>query len=97
MTYKIKDAYELGLLIREKRLAAGLDQGQLADKIGVNRRWVNEIEKGKPRAAVGLVLKALNSLGVTFKIDDATDALDPENKIDNVDINAIIDDHTGKT
>lgn len=90
VTLNIKNARDLGLVIRERRKAAGLDQGELAALIGASRLWVNEIEKGKPRAAVGLVLKALDVLGVVFQIDG--DAAPDAESIDVIDIDRIIDD-----
>jgi HTH-type transcriptional regulator/antitoxin HipB len=41
-----------------------IDQAQLARMIGVSRLWVNQIERGKPGAALGLILRALDALGV---------------------------------
>lgn len=58
----VRTAAELGLLVRERRKELGLDQQTLATRIGVSRLWVIEFEKGKPRAAVGLVLRALLAL-----------------------------------
>ncbi len=42
--------------------------------IGVSRLWVNQVEKGKPGASLGLVLRALDSLGVTLTGDTADGA-----------------------
>ena len=89
ITLKIKNARDLGLAIKERRIAAGLDQGALAAKIGVSRLWVNEIEKGKPRAAVGLVLKALNALDIAFQIDDGQ--AHGSDAIDMIDLDAVVD------
>ena len=69
---RIRNSSELGGLIRETRRQLGLDQGELAQKVGVSRQWIIEIEKGKPRAAVGLILRTLNALGICL---DAPDSL----------------------
>lgn len=61
---RIRSPSELGALIRGRRHELGLDQGSLADKVGVSRQWIIDIEKGKPRAAVGLILRTLNALGI---------------------------------
>ena len=61
---RIHNPSELGGLIRETRRHLGLDQSALAEKVGVSRQWIIEIEKGKPRAAVGLILRTLNALGI---------------------------------
>jgi HTH-type transcriptional regulator/antitoxin HipB len=64
----VRTPTELGLLIRERRRALGLDQQALAKKVGVSRLWVIEIEKGKPRAEVGLVLRALLALDLDLDV-----------------------------
>jgi len=61
---RIRTHIDLGALIRDRRTALGLDQKTLANKIGVSRQWVVEIEKGKPRAEIALVLRALDALGI---------------------------------
>jgi HTH-type transcriptional regulator/antitoxin HipB len=64
----VRTPTELGLLVRERRRALGLDQQELATKVGVSRLWVIEIEKGKPRAEVGLVLRTLLALGLDLDV-----------------------------
>ncbi len=44
---------------RRKQLK--LDQSTFAKQIGVSRQWVIEIERGHPRAELGLVLRALDA------------------------------------
>ena len=61
---RVRGPSELGALIRARRRELSLDQSELADRVGVSRQWVIEVEKGKPRAAIGLVLRALNALGI---------------------------------
>jgi HTH-type transcriptional regulator / antitoxin HipB len=63
----IRTPADLGALIRNTRKALRLDQSTLAKKIGVSRLWLVEIEKGKPRAEIGLVLRALDALHITLK------------------------------
>jgi len=41
----------------------------LAERVGVTRQWVIDIEKGKPRAELGLALKALQVLGLMLRTD----------------------------
>lgn len=61
---RIRTPVDLGALIRDRRIALGLDQKALADKVGVSRQWIVEIEKGKPRAEIALVLRAVDALGI---------------------------------
>ena len=67
---RIQDERELGLLIREHRKRLGLDQAELATRVGVSRQWIVEVEKGKPRAEVGLLLRTLRVLGVTLHAEE---------------------------
>jgi HTH-type transcriptional regulator/antitoxin HipB len=63
-----------------------MDQQTLANMIGASRQWVVGVEKGKPRAEVGLVLRALDALGVALSIGATGKPLSP-----GVDIDQIID------
>ena len=65
---RIRTPLELGLFLRDLRSEQGIDQGTLARQVGVSRQWIIAIEKGKPRAPIGLVLRTLNTLGVSLDI-----------------------------
>ncbi len=64
----VKNANDVGALIRQRRIALGWDQQALARKVGVGRLWVVHIEQGKPRAHVALVLRALDVLGLDVHV-----------------------------
>jgi HTH-type transcriptional regulator/antitoxin HipB len=66
---KIRTPQDIGAIIRERRLSAGLDQAELAQRAGVGRQWLVEVERGKARAEIGLILRTLNALGVDLDID----------------------------
>jgi HTH-type transcriptional regulator / antitoxin HipB len=72
---------DFGIFIREQRRARGWDQAELAKQIGVSRHWVVDIEKGRPGAELGLVLRALRALEVELHLeaprtdDDSPDPL----------------------
>jgi HTH-type transcriptional regulator / antitoxin HipB len=61
---RVKSSIELGNLIREARKRTELDQATTADLIGVGPRFLSEVERGKPSARLGLVLKVLERLGL---------------------------------
>jgi y4mF family transcriptional regulator len=65
----IRTPRDLGAIIRDYRRRRGWGQQGLADKIGVSRQWVVAIEKGKARAEIGLVLRALDVLGIALSPD----------------------------
>jgi y4mF family transcriptional regulator len=64
----IRTPDELGNLIRSVRKALGLTQKQLALASHTNRRFVIEIEVGKPTAQIGKVLQVLRTLGVSVSL-----------------------------
>lgn len=66
---RVKTPTDLGAVIRERRKALSMDQQKLAEQIGVSRQWVVEIEKGKPRAEIGLLLRAISALGLRIDVD----------------------------
>ena len=54
---------ETGARIKQARIAAGLTQKELADKVGVSRETINAMEKGDYNRTINLciaICKALN-------------------------------------
>jgi HTH-type transcriptional regulator/antitoxin HipB len=60
-------AKEIGALIRDHRRMKKLSQQDLAKRVGVSRLWLAQVEKGKPSAQLGLVLRTLRELGITLQ------------------------------
>lgn len=81
---------DIGALIRDRRRARHWDQADLARTIGVSRLWVNQVERGKPRVSLALVLRALDALDVplTAGLAEEPSSAAP---IPIVDIDAIVD------
>jgi len=74
---QVTTAEDIGALVRERRRERGLSQQALADSVGVSRQWIVAIEAGKARAELGLVLRLLNVLDLTVRVDArAPDPLD---------------------
>jgi len=71
---RIRTPVDLGALIRERRIKLGLDQRSLAQKVGVSRQWIVEVEKGKPRAEIGLLLRTIAALGISLAAEKAITA-----------------------
>ncbi len=63
----IRTPADLGAVIREHRKHLGLDQAELAKRIGVSRQWVIGVERGRARAELGLVLRAIDALGLQLQ------------------------------
>jgi HTH-type transcriptional regulator / antitoxin HipB len=68
---QIRTPGDLGAMIRDRRRKLGLDQRSLAEKAGVSRQWIVEVEKGKPRAEIGLLLRTIAVLGISLAADKA--------------------------
>lgn len=75
---KLLNSAAFGVLVRETRVAAGLTQTQLAERIGASRFWVAAFEKGKPGAELGLAIKAINALGLSLHVEHGTQANTPQ-------------------
>ena len=89
---RVRTATDLGAFIRERRVKLAMDQSDLAKKAGTSRKWIVEVEQGKPRAEIGLVLRTLKALGVSLDLaadraQKAVAASEPAK----VDINNILD------
>jgi HTH-type transcriptional regulator/antitoxin HipB len=61
---QIQTPADLGFTIRDRRKQMGLAQQTLADRVGVSRQWIVEVEAGKSRAEIGLILRTLRELGI---------------------------------
>jgi y4mF family transcriptional regulator len=61
---RIGSTRDLGLYVRESRRAAGLNQTDLAGRAAVSRRWLSDLEMGKPTIEAGLIFQVLAALGL---------------------------------
>jgi HTH-type transcriptional regulator / antitoxin HipB len=68
----IRTSHDLGALIRDRRTKMGLDQLSVAKRAGTSRKWLVEMEKGKPRAAIGLILRTLRVLDINLEVNGST-------------------------
>ena len=66
MDTKIKNAEDLGRVVREARKAQKLSQDDLAGMAGTGRRFIVDLEKGKETVQFGKVLRVLATLGVSI-------------------------------
>ena len=86
----IRTPSEIGAAIREGRRRLKLDQRTLAEKVGVSRQWLIDVEKGKPRAEIGLILRTLNVLGISIRTDEKAPPHSVERSSARVDVDAIV-------
>ena len=67
----IKTSSDIGALIRDRRTRLGLNQQNLATRVGVGRIWISHLEQGKPTIQLGLVLRTLKELGLSLSSLDS--------------------------
>ena len=79
---------ELAAIVKEQRGRLGWTQTELAQRAGVNRRWVSEFEADKPTAQIGQVLKVLNALQINLSLDTEIAQADQDTKA--VDLNELM-------
>lgn len=68
---RIQTPEDIGRAIRARRIELGLAQGSLAQFVGVSRQWIVEVERGKPRAEMGLLLRTLSALRLELMLKPA--------------------------
>ena len=89
---QVRTTRDIGLLIRDRRQARGLDQATLAAKAGVSRQWIVGVERGRPRAEVGLILRTLRVLGIELRVAPSrTESPADRYRPGSVDIDAVLD------
>jgi HTH-type transcriptional regulator/antitoxin HipB len=86
---RIRTPIDLGAVIRDRRKKLQLDQKSLAAKVGVSRQWIIEVEKGKPGAEIGLVLRTIEALGINLEVDE-TRKVTAQTSPPPVDIDSIV-------
>jgi HTH-type transcriptional regulator/antitoxin HipB len=94
----LRTPIDLGFAIRDRRRRLNLDQDDLAKRVGVSRKWIIDVEKGKPRAELGLVLRTLDALGLRLALS-ADRAPSPEEggePVPSIDVNKVIERARGK-
>jgi len=60
----VKDSAEIGRIVRNRRVAAGITQIEAAALCKVGTRFLSDLENGKPTAHLGKALQVLRGLGV---------------------------------
>ena len=56
---------DVAAAVRGRRMDLGISQGNLAQRAGVSRKWVNQFERGgRTTAEIGTILRVLDALGL---------------------------------
>jgi y4mF family transcriptional regulator len=59
---------EIGARVRQRRRALELTQAELAARAGVGKRFMVEVEQGKPTLEVGKLMRVVAACGLTLSI-----------------------------
>jgi HTH-type transcriptional regulator/antitoxin HipB len=94
----LRTPIDIGSAIRDRRRRLGLGQDELAARVGVSRKWIIDVEKGKPRVAMGLLLRTLDALGLHLSLDgDRAPVAGKRRKaVPTVDIDRVLDNARAK-
>lgn len=65
---KVRSTQDIGGMIRDGRSAKAWDQQTLADRAGVSRLWISEVENGKSSVRLDFVLRTLAALDLDIDI-----------------------------
>jgi HTH-type transcriptional regulator/antitoxin HipB len=65
----IRTPTDLGAFLARARQDHGLTQQELADELGVSRRYVSEIENGKPGLYSERLFQTMRLLGVRLRAE----------------------------
>ncbi len=65
---KIQGAIDLGNALRTRRRELGLAQEQVSHVIGVNRRVIGELERGKGTVQLQIAIEAARALGLDIEL-----------------------------
>ena len=95
MSTTITSIRDVAAAVRGRRLNLGLSQADVARLAGVSRQWVNEFESGKPTAELRLVIRLLDALRLSLRLDerDGISRASPPSGSDPVDLDVLLDDY----
>jgi|688.fasta_scaffold1367519_1 transcriptional regulator with XRE-family HTH domain len=67
---RARSVRELGAVLRERRIARGRTQRELAEEINVTQSAISKVEKGYPGASIGLIFQMLRALDLPLQLDE---------------------------
>lgn len=72
MEYRVSRPHQIGPAVRDARKTLGLTQAEVAERAGVSRRFVSELEAGtRPGAEFTRVLAVLSAVGREILVAEA--------------------------
>ncbi len=65
----VRSAAELGAFLRQARERAGISQEALADQLGMDRKYLYQIESGRPTRYTQRLFMLIRTLGIRVTLD----------------------------
>ena len=62
---------ELGKFVKKERKAMGLTQAELALTSGTGKRFISDLENGKPTCQIGKTLTVIKTLGLRLTLSSS--------------------------
>jgi HTH-type transcriptional regulator / antitoxin HipB len=92
---RIRSMADVAAAVRGRRLDRGLSQSELAEMAGVSRKWISELEAGKPTVETVLVIRILEALELHIELSQDSEAAEtsPGTISDPVDLDVLLDDY----
>jgi HTH-type transcriptional regulator/antitoxin HipB len=66
---RVATLQELAALVRSRRDAHGWSQAALAERAGVSRKWVGDLEAANPTVELAKVLAVLDALSLELAVE----------------------------
>lgn len=90
---RIRSTRDLAAVVKGRRKDLAVSQAELAQRAGVARKSISELESGKTQPELALVLRVLEQLGLDIEVGRGADAQAQKRTID---LDTVIDEHRRK-
>ena len=87
---RIHTTRDVAAAVRGRRKDLGMNQADLAQRAGVSRKWISEFEAAKSTAELGLVIRVLEQLGLSFDLGASPTTRSSKRT---VDLDAVLEEH----
>jgi len=67
---RLSNVEAFGQRIRDRRQQLGFSQSALADVVGVNRRVIGELERGKPSVQLNIAFRVAEAVGLDVTLSE---------------------------
>lgn len=81
---QIRTKVELGALVRGERERQDMTQQDLAERVGVRRLWITQLENGKGNTTIDPLLRCFDVLGLGLSVDQITDSSESRATLDQI-------------